>query len=243
MPYGKFETYRDSLRGPMLVRWPSRFQPLVDSETLVSLTDIAPTVIDIANAKPLPDIDGRSLLPILNGNRDVPWRKVVVGTRYEDIYYGNGIERSPNPEKLREELYKQGWVDATDHHVEGTMKRVMNKRGVSDGEFHYIYNHFYNDSDKILAYPYGSETLWAMEDAAVTNETIAEKLAFYSVRAQEECYNVNTDPGFDHNLIGDQGSSATIEFLRNELLAWMNETNDPVIEDFQEFLNGVSSLA
>lgn len=222
----------------MVVRWPSHITPAVDSTTLVSLTDLAPTILDIADAEPLSDIDGRSLFPIIRGE-NTEWRKVVVGSRYEDIYYGNGLNASPDPEALRAELRSQGWVDATDHHIEGTMKRVMNKRGVSDGVYHYIYNHFYNEDNKILAYPYGSETLWAMQRAALTNATIAERMEFYSYRTQEECYNVVTDPGFENNLVEDPDFSETVSFLRNELLSWMHNTSDPVVDDFEQYLAGL----
>jgi len=80
------------------VRWPGRFQPVVDDVHLVSLTDIAPTILDIVGAKPLPDIDGRSFLPLVLDQEQppagdaLPWRDVIVGTRYEDILRGVDTE-------------------------------------------------------------------------------------------------------------------------------------------------------
>lgn len=88
MPFGKFETYKDSLSSPLVVRWPGRFTPTYDSEHLVSLTDIAPTVLDMAGLPPLADVDGRSIVPLVDEEEGLVWRDVVVGTRYEDIWYG-----------------------------------------------------------------------------------------------------------------------------------------------------------
>lgn len=233
LPFGKFETYRDSLNSPLIVKWPGRFTPGIDNESLVSLVDVAPTVLDIAGMDPLPGVDGRSLLPLID-YRDVVWRDVVVGTRYEDIYYGIHLN-----DAMRQELREQGWVDATDHTHPGTMKRTMNKRGITDGSFHYIYNHFYNKSDLIQAFPYDNGRSYnAMEKAALTDVDIADRVEFYKYRAQEEFYNTVTDPGAMENLIDDPALSDVVATLKQKLLNWMQETNDPVVDDYQAFLSG-----
>jgi N-sulfoglucosamine sulfohydrolase len=240
MPFGKFDTYRDSLRGPLVARWPGRFTPGTDNTHLVSLTDIAPTIVDIAGSQPLPDIDGRSLVPLIDGAPGLVWRDVVVGTRYEDIFYGSGINRKPDPEAYREELRAAGWVDATDHASTGAMKRTMNKRGITDGTYHYIYNHFYNANNLTLAYPLymGGRVLDAMKDRALVDEEMAARMEFFNYRSQEEFYNTQSDPGSQHNLIGNATVQEEMDALKKKLLEWMIETNDPVLEDYQTFLNG-----
>ena len=37
--------------------------------------DYAPTILDFAGAEPLPDAQGRSLRPLLTGNKPDDWRK------------------------------------------------------------------------------------------------------------------------------------------------------------------------
>ncbi len=69
--------YEESIRTPMVVRYP----PLVAAGTriddLVVSVDIAPTAIDLAGA-PIPDrVQGRSLLPLLAGIRG-DWRQAVL---------------------------------------------------------------------------------------------------------------------------------------------------------------------
>lgn len=241
MPFGKFETYRDSIRGPMIVRWPRVFAPAMDNTTLVSLTDVAPTILEMASAPALTDIDGRSLLPLVNKQPGLQWRDVVVGTRYEDIYYGHAINNRRDPEALREQLRAEGWVEAGGDHSAATMKRTMNKRGITDGVYHYIYNHFYNDETRnsTTAIPYENGTiLKAMKEVAASGDLdMSERLDFYLHRSQEEFYDTVSDPGSENNLIHEETIQQKVRALRQKLLKWMIETNDPVAADFESFLS------
>lgn len=241
MPFGKFETYRDSIRGPMIVRWPGVLKPTMDNTTLVSLTDVAPTILEMAGASALTNIDGRSLIPLINKKPGLRWRDVVVGTRYEDIYYGHAINNRPNAEALREKLRSEGWVDASGDHKQGTMKRTMNKRGITDGVYHYIYNHFYDAETRnsTTAIPYeGGTILKAMKEVAASGDlAMSERLDFYLHRAQEEFYDTQSDPGSENNLIDEEMFQPQVAMLRQKLLGWMIETNDPVIDDYASLLS------
>ena len=44
---------------------------------LISLTDIAPTIVELAGAEVLPDIDGRLLIPLIDREPGLVWRDVV----------------------------------------------------------------------------------------------------------------------------------------------------------------------
>lgn len=65
--------HEESIRVPLLVRYP----PLIDAGTIVDAMvlslDLAPTVLEIAGAEPLPDIHGTSWKRLLEGNTD-GWR-------------------------------------------------------------------------------------------------------------------------------------------------------------------------
>ena len=125
LPFGKFETYLESTLTPLLVRWPGHIQAgRVDDRHLISMVDITPTVLELAGAPQIPDVDGRSLVPLMLGDQDVPWRDYVVTLRYEEIYYGIFIR--PNLEHdpaFVDKLKAQGWVDRPDHEAAGTMSR------------------------------------------------------------------------------------------------------------------------
>ena len=54
-------------RVPLIWRWPGRFVAGLRSDALVELTDIAPTLLEIAGLPVPEETQGRSLLPILRG--------------------------------------------------------------------------------------------------------------------------------------------------------------------------------
>jgi len=234
MPFGKFETYRDSLGGPVVVRWPCHFEPVVDDVSLVSLTDIAPTIVEMAGSQPLPDIEGRSFLPLIDKEPGLQRRDVIVGTRYEDILH------NVETEEERQIALAEGWVDPPVNKP-GTMYREMHKRGITDGTYHYIDNHFYNRTEfgilRVYSYK-GDPTDRAMRDEALIGPEMAERFEFYLYRAPEELYNTVLDPGSMDNLIADSDTTVQEQLtsLKQKLLDWMVETNDPVVADFQEFL-------
>jgi len=75
--------YEASARIPMLVRWPTGLlsapRGQVRLET-VELRDVLPTFLDVARQSARPELDGRSLLPLLSGKAD--WRP------YLDLEHG-----------------------------------------------------------------------------------------------------------------------------------------------------------
>ena len=62
---GKYLPYEPSIRVPLIIRGPG-FTPGARSEELVSNVDLAPTILDLANASATVPVDGRSLLPFAN---------------------------------------------------------------------------------------------------------------------------------------------------------------------------------
>jgi len=59
------QLYDETLRVPLLVRWPGRVATGRTVEQVVSLADVAPTLLDLAELPALPAPDGRSLRPLL----------------------------------------------------------------------------------------------------------------------------------------------------------------------------------
>ena len=66
--------YEEGIRSPFLVRYPPRVKAGSRVKDLVICQDIAPTMLELAGAKPGPQIQGRSLLPLFTGKR-AAWRK------------------------------------------------------------------------------------------------------------------------------------------------------------------------
>lgn len=69
--------YEESMRVPLLVRYPKLVTPGLRSDMLIENIDIAPTLLDLAGV-PVPSyMQGRSFVPILRGDTPVNWRNEV----------------------------------------------------------------------------------------------------------------------------------------------------------------------
>ena len=64
----KFNFYRSSVQVPLIIRPPGGCEA-VTSDALAALIDIGPTLLDAADAPPLTDVSGRSLLPTISGDQ------------------------------------------------------------------------------------------------------------------------------------------------------------------------------
>ena len=67
--------YNESFKTPLLVRWPGKIQPGTVNNDIVSLIDLPETFLDIAGASVPDDMQGRSLVSILQGKTPADWRK------------------------------------------------------------------------------------------------------------------------------------------------------------------------
>jgi N-sulfoglucosamine sulfohydrolase len=68
-PRGKATSYDAGTRMPLAIRWPARFRGGHVVDDFVSLTDLAPTFLEAAGSKPLAEMTGRSLLPLLSSGK------------------------------------------------------------------------------------------------------------------------------------------------------------------------------
>ena len=75
--------FEESLRAPLLVRWPGVVAPGSVNKDLVSNLDFAETFLEAAG-QPIPaEMQGRSLLPVLRGRTPADWRKSFYYHYYE----------------------------------------------------------------------------------------------------------------------------------------------------------------
>lgn len=66
--------YEESMRMPLLVRYPKLVRGGSRSDAIVNNTDFAPSMLDLAGIKPPDYMQGRSVVPILTGNTPADWR-------------------------------------------------------------------------------------------------------------------------------------------------------------------------
>src|SRR6185436_17996680 len=65
--------YEESIRLPLLIRYPPLVKAGSKPSPMALTTDLAPTILDLADAPPLDGIDGRSLVPLFKGT-PAGWR-------------------------------------------------------------------------------------------------------------------------------------------------------------------------
>ena len=74
--------YDESLRIPLIVRYPSEVQPGVVSAMVLNL-DLAPTFLDYAGVHIPDDMQGRSFREVVRGKAPADWRQSVYYHYYE----------------------------------------------------------------------------------------------------------------------------------------------------------------
>ncbi len=100
--YNKMWMYEESMKFPLLIRYPGVTSPGTVNEDLVSMLDFAPTFLDLAGA-PIPkDLQGRSLVSLLKGKRPDDWREAV----YYHFYGTPGLERETEHYGIRTRTHK-----------------------------------------------------------------------------------------------------------------------------------------
>jgi arylsulfatase A-like enzyme len=81
--------YDESIRMPFLVRWPRVIPAGTRSDAIGLNVDFAPTFLDAAGLSPSPDMQGRSLLPVLRGKTPSDWRTSMYYRYYHDPGHHN----------------------------------------------------------------------------------------------------------------------------------------------------------
>ncbi|RNL91758.1 hypothetical protein ED312_03920, partial [Sinomicrobium pectinilyticum] len=98
--FGKWNLYDYGIQVPLIVYWPGRTDENRENDNLVSLTDLLPTLIEIAGGEAPGSIDGKSFLGLLNGEKNTH-RRSVYGSHTGD---GN-MNRTPM-RMIRTKRYK-----------------------------------------------------------------------------------------------------------------------------------------
>ena len=141
--------FEESLRTPLLVRWPGVTKPASVNKDMVSVIDFAETFLEAAGVKIPPDVHGRSLVPILKGQTPPDWRKTfyyhyyehpgwhnvarhygVVTERYKLVYfyepefnYWEMFDLQKDPRELKS-VYGQGDYAATQKELMAELNRL-----------------------------------------------------------------------------------------------------------------------
>ncbi len=97
----KRHAYEESIRVPLLAHCPELIAPGTVVPQMVLNVDIAPTLLSAAGGEPPGNMDGRSFLPLLQG-QDIPWRNEI----YYVYYWERPFPHTPTMFALRTDRYK-----------------------------------------------------------------------------------------------------------------------------------------
>ena len=80
--YDKRWMFEESFRMPFIAAWPGKIQPKSKPSQLIQNIDYAPTFLEVAGLKVPSEIQGRSLVPLMQGE-SVDWRSSLYYSYYE----------------------------------------------------------------------------------------------------------------------------------------------------------------
>lgn len=87
--FDKRYMYEESFKTPLLVRWPGVTKPGTTQSAIVGNQDFAPTFLTAAGLPVPADMQGKSFIPLLKGDRPADWR-----TSYYYRYYDEPSEHN-----------------------------------------------------------------------------------------------------------------------------------------------------
>ncbi len=101
--YDKRWMFEQSLAMPFIIRWPGVVKADTRSKAMIQNIDYAPTFLEVAGAPIPPDIQGKSLLPVLKNGGEAPsdWRSAIY---YE--YSGENTHKVAAHDGVRNDRYK-----------------------------------------------------------------------------------------------------------------------------------------
>lgn len=99
--YDKRWMYEESLRNPLIIKWPGVVKPNSHPTAIVQNIDYAPTILEAAGIDIPPEVQGESIMPLLHGKTPSNWRKSILYT-----YYEQGVHAVSRHRGVRDRRYK-----------------------------------------------------------------------------------------------------------------------------------------
>jgi len=211
-PRGKANLYDAGTRQPLAIRWSNRIKRGGVRDEFVSLTDLAPTFLEVAGLTPPSDMTGRSLVALLEGKKQTDRDSIFVEReRHANVRKGN-LSYPSRAIETKGFLYIRNFR--------------ANRWPAGDPEKWKSVGPF-GDCD---AGPSKEFILTHREDAGFSK--YFEKA--FGKRPDEELYDLQKDPFELTNLAADATYSAAKKKLRDALQHWMETTSDPLITSDRE---------
>jgi arylsulfatase A-like enzyme len=208
MPRGLANCYDTGTRVPLAIRWGRQLDSGRTVEDFVSLTDLAPTFLELAGVPVPPEMTGRSFLDVLLGAPGAPRDHVF-------------IERERHANVRRGDLsYPIRGIRTADFLYLWNLR--PDRWAAGDPKVYFAVGH-YGDVD-------GSR---AKAHILAHAEEPAMKKFFdlnFAKRPEEELFDLKKDPHQLVNVAADPAYAAAKKDLRARVERWMRDTADPRVD-------------
>jgi N-sulfoglucosamine sulfohydrolase len=198
-PYVKGQIHEDGFHIPMAIRWPAGIKPGRVVDDFVSMTDMAPTFLELAGLKPHPQMVGRSLVSVLRSEKsgivDPKRDTMIVAKERHDIGRPNDWGYPVRAIRTTEYLYVRNffpdrWPAGNPETDYGNVDPSPSKEVVKA-----IGGYYYDLS--------------------------------LGKRQPEEFYRLKEDPAGVNNLAGDPAFAAKMRELSDRMFAQLRAEQDP----------------
>ena len=217
-PSAKANCFEFGIHVPLAISWPGRVRGDRTLEDLVSMTDLAPTLLDAAGIQ-VPDsvnYSGKSLMNLLVSDKEGtvdPERAAVYASRERhSSSRWNNLGYPIRAMRTRDYLYIRNFKP---ERWPAGAPQLINQDG-SPGKMHFAYT----DID-------GSPSKETLIDRMDDPDIIPYFQRAVAKRPAEELYDIHADPACMNNLADDDAYRKILENHKNALMQHLRETSDP----------------
>lgn len=210
-PHAKANLYDYGTRVPLIICGSAKMAKNIRNFSFVNYIDLTPTFLDLAGIKKQPMMDGKSLLPVLEGKTTTQNDQVFLERERHclcraDLDYGAGYPIRAI--RTSEYLYIRNFRPDRNPAGDETIPDTPSEYGDVDG---------------------GITKIYMMDNRNLPAVEPYFKMAFEK-RPAEELYVIKADPYNIHN-VAESGEYASIKAsLSKRLYDWMKSTNDPRLD-------------
>ena len=204
-PRAKANVYDGGTHVPLAIRFPARSKTGHVRDELVVLTDLAPTLLELAGVKASQPMTGRTLTPLLSGAKQAGRDRVFV-------------ERERHAQVRRGDLSYPSRAVRTERFL--YIRNLRPDRWpAGDPEMYFSVG------------PFGDIDGGPSKDLVLGRRTDPQIAAAFAratgKRPAEELYDLRSDPGQLENVAGKREYERSKKDLRAMLDKWMRDTGDP----------------
>ena len=204
-PRAKANVYDAGARVPLAIRWPGVARPGAVIDSFVSLTDLAPTLLEGAGLAPLDGITGSTLRPLLRGESSPGRDRVFIEReRHANVRQGD-LSYPVRAIRTKDYLY---------------IRNFRPDRWPAGDPQQYV-----------AVGPFGDIDGGPSKSLLLDQQTDPLLSPFFQMatakRPAEELYDLSRDPEQLKNVAGQPAHRAAKQRLRQELDTWLRNTGDP----------------